>query len=397
MSKRTSLALALGLLLVLAGCTGLQQSESVVPTGQQAQDGYDALQSISGTVEYHYVSNETTSSAVVDVVKVPKEQNARQEYRSPARLAGDVTVSNGSMVWLYDESENTVTKMSVGDVNFSETRTTEFVRRVFANVTASSDTAIVANPVLPVGPVGTTSGESGITNADLGGPTKLAVEYLGRKTVAGRETVGVKLTPVSDESEDGLSKYIENVTYWFDAEYFVPLETTTVVAINGEVTRNNRVYRNVTFNTGVSADEFSFEPPANATVTTPPKTRTTTFDTVAGATENVSFDVATLEAPAGYTLDEARVTRVRNHTTVSIAYSNATNEVTVSTRTPSLDSLPDAENVSLGRVTATVTEFGDTTAFQWQCGDRDITVRGDIARETLREIARNTADQCRTG
>jgi outer membrane lipoprotein-sorting protein len=384
-------ALLFVVLLAFAGCSALQPGDAGVPTGTEASEGYAALESVEGTVEYRDQSAASASMSVRLLTR-PKRGMTRQEVRGPPSLAGDVTVSNGSVTWLYDASENAVTRVSLDGLTLSNTGTSEFVRRVFSNLTGSGERSVVADPPLPVGPLSARGG-SGTTTADLAGPTRLAVEYLGTKTVAGRRTHGVEIDPI-DATDGSLGGYVENATYWFDAEYFYPLRTTTVIAIDGDRMRTTRLYRSVTFNAGVTAATFQYDPPPDATVRTPPETRTRTFGSVAGAAANVDFDLPDPEVPSGFDLAEARVSRVENRTTVAARYTNATRELTVSVGHPSPDLRPEGESVPLGPVSATETSaFGDTVV-RWACEGLGYTVRGNLSRPALREVARDVAASC---
>jgi outer membrane lipoprotein-sorting protein len=209
-------------LVVSAGCSGLSPADTDVPTGSEARDGYATFQSVEGTVEYRYQSAEDTSNTTVRVVKRPKQRMTRQEFLSPPDLAGDETVTNGSVYWLYDASENTVTRTSLGESTPSNTSNVEFVQQVFSNLTGSGDDSVVTDPPLPVGPLSTGGDSPGVTTADVVGPTQFTVEYAGTETVAGRPTHAVELAPVNGTGVDTPGSYIENATYWFDAEYFSP-------------------------------------------------------------------------------------------------------------------------------------------------------------------------------
>lgn len=391
---RQRVALILLVSVALAGCASLSGGGSDVPSGADAADGHAALESIEGTVEYTHQSAGNTSTTTVRVVKRPSERMSWGRFRAPPRLAGDLSVTNGSVSWLYDASAERVTRLPLDDVNVSDTGNAAFARRVFGNLTDSGESAVVANPSLPVGPLDFGGGDPALTTADLAGPTEFAITSLGTKTVAGRETHGVELEPVAGERDDGLGQYVVNSTYWFDAEYFHPLAVETVISIDGSVTRSTRTYRNVTFNPEIRPGRFQFEPPDDATVTTPPRTSRTTYETVAGAAENVRFDVPAPDVPAAYDLSSATVSHRGNATTVALDYENATHELTVLTRAPPYPAVPDAESVSLGPVNATASSVLDSTVYRWACDGLGYSVRGELPRAELRPIARSVAAAC---
>jgi outer membrane lipoprotein-sorting protein len=379
-------------LVSLAGCGGLQPADDV-PTGQDAVDGHAALEAIEGTVEYRYKSAETVSNTSVSVVKRPKQGMTRQEFLAPPRLAGDITVTNGSIYWIYDASKNVATRTALGTSGPVNTSDAVFTQRLFSNLTGSSSEPVVADPPLPVGPLSVTADGPAATPVDLVGPSEFVIEYAGTETVADRRTHVIKLDPVNATNEEP-GAYVKNATYWFDAEYFHPLKTTSVLTIGGERTRVTRLYRNVTFNPDIASTRFQFDPPPNATVETQSVPRPKTFDTAAGAAESVNFGVARPDVPPGYDLQTARVSRFRNRTTVSLQHGNGTHELSAVTRNPPLDTGPDGQTVSIGPVNATVTTLSEVTVYRWQCDGLGYTVRGNLPTDELREIARDAATTC---
>ncbi|WP_330989847.1 LolA family protein [Salarchaeum sp. III] len=389
---RTGLLVGLVLVLVtLAGCGGLQTAEDI-PTGDEARTGYAELDGVAGTVEYRYNSTETSSVTRASVITRPDAGVTRREILAPAQLTGDITVTNGSVYWRYDASANTATRTSLGASGPVNTSNAGFVRSVFANLTSSGTGSLVADPALPVGPLNINGEEGSQTAIEFMGETKFDVEYAGTETVAGRQTHVVELGHVN-ATGDGLSTYVENATYWFDAEYFLPLKVTTTLSIDGERTRAIKRYTNVTFPGDLGSERFQFTPPANATVETQSVPRPATFETAAAAARRVSFDVATPTVPPGYDLETARVSQFQNRTTVSLTYENATSEFSVVTRNPPISAL-DGRTVSLGPVNATTVTVDDITVYRWQCSGVEYTVRGNLSTGGVQEIARDAATAC---
>jgi outer membrane lipoprotein-sorting protein len=389
MSPRT-VAITL-FVLVLAGCAGLT-ADTAVPTGADATEGYAELTAVSGTVEYRFDSDGSTTNTTVRVERVPGESKVRQRVVAPPARAGQLTVSNGSVSWLYNDTTNTATRITLPKRANGSTLSSnrELVETVFGNLSEARENRTVAVSPLPMVP---TSGAvpSAPASVDIGVATRTNASYLGTETVAGRRAHGVTLRPVG-EDRDGIGGHLRRATYWFDAEYFYPLRTETVIGVDGDVTRMTRAYQSVTFNAEVEPGTFTFDPPADATVETPAEPRT--FDTVAGAAEQVEFDAPEPHPPAGFDLETARVAAVEGRTTLALRYANGSHTFSVSKRRPPLEGVSDGESVDLGATTATRSGFGDLTMFRWSCRGSGYTVSGDLPAERLRRLAEAVAGAC---
>ncbi|MFB6228108.1 MAG: outer membrane lipoprotein carrier protein LolA [Halobacteriales archaeon] len=330
------------LLVVLAGCMGLGDDESSIPDGEAAKQGYDSLKSVEGTIEIRTSAGENDSNVTVHSVIRPKQEMARQEFLSPPGQAGDITVTNGSVTWIYNATRNDVTRFTLDNDSAANSSQATFVERVFGNLSESEEDAVIVAPVRPIAPFDGDS-RGGSTTTGLFGPETQSVTltYLGTETIAGRETHGVRLTPTNasesdapptDGSEGNAAQHVENATYWFDAEYFHPLRTETMVRVDGEVTRTTQVYRNVSFNVNPDPATFQFDPPANATVRSGPEPAT--FDSAAAAAANVSFAAADADPPERFDFETAVLTRLGNRTTVAVQYTNGTDFLAISSRRP---------------------------------------------------------------
>ena len=393
----------LSLLLVLSGCSGLGGGSSA-PDGETAAQGYDSLGSVEGTVEIRTtgVNGDSTAdddTTTIHSIRRPREGMVRQEFLSPSRRAGDVTASNGSVTWVYNATTNEALRFTIENESAANTSLAPLVGRVFGNLsTSEEDTSVVA----PLRPVARQSGDTRTGSATTGlfgvGTQRVNLTYLGTETVAERRTHGVRLTP-TNESENGRSanetgsvvQNIQNVTYWFDAEYFHPLRTETVVRVGGNVTRSVRVYRNVTFNTDPDPETFQFDPPANATVRTGSAPRS--FESVAAASDTVDLAVADPDPPEGFTLETVQVLSFSNRTTVSVRYSDGTGTLTIASQRPPFDGR-EGERVSLGPVNGTRVTSGELVAVAWRCGETKYVVSGRLSVETVESVARDAVAVC---
>jgi outer membrane lipoprotein-sorting protein len=391
------------LLVVLSGCMGLGGDESSAPDGETAAQGYDSLESVEGTVEIRTVvdSDPTTDNDTTTIhsVRRPGEGLVRQEFISPSGRAGDVTASNGSVTWIYNATTNEVLRFTIGNESAANTSLATLVERVFGNLSTSEEDAAIVAPLRPIARSSSDTQTGSATTGFFGGGTqRVNLTYLGTETIAERQTHRVRLTP-TNASEDststsdtgGIAQHIQNVTYWFDAEYFHPLRTETVVRIDGNVTRSVQAYRNVTFNTDPDPETFQFDPPANATVRSSPAPRS--FDSVAAASETVDFAVADPDPPEGFAFETAQVLRSENRTTLSVRYSDGTDSFAVSSQRPPFDGR-EGERVSLGPVNGTRVTSGELVAVAWRCGDTEYVVSGRLPVETAESVAREAVAVC---
>jgi outer membrane lipoprotein-sorting protein len=388
------------LLAVLAGCMGLGDDESSVPDGEMAEQGYESLVSVEGTIEIRTVGAEN-DSVTVRSVRRPREGMVRQEFIAPPSRAGDVTVSNGSVTWIYNATTNEATRFTIENGSVPSTNQTTFLRGVFDNLSTSAEGSVIAAPLQPIAPAdGDTEGGSTVTGFFGQDTRPVNLTYLGTETIAGREAHGVGLTPINetgdddtptDDSGERVTQHIENVTYWFDAEYFHPLRIETTVRVDGEITRSTRVYQNVSFNVDPDPGTFRFDPPANATVRSGPEP--TTLNSTAAAAESVSFRVADGDPPERFEFETAVVTRLENRTTVTIQYADGTDILAVSSQRPPFEET-EGERVSLGPVTGTRMMSGNAVVITWRCGETGYAVSGRLPPDTIETVARDAAAVC---
>lgn len=388
------------LLIVLSGCLGLGGDGSSVPDRATAEEGYASLESVEGTIEIRTDGRNNDSMTVHSVMR-PDQGMVRQEFLSPPEQAGDITVTNGSVTWVYNATRNDVTRFTLQNESAANSNQAALVERVFGNLSESEEDEIIVAPMRPIAPFDTDS-EGGSTTAGVFGPgtQSVTLTYLGTETIAERRTHGVRMTPTNasgsdapptNGSERDTAQYVENATYWFDAEYFYPLRAETTVRIDGEVTRTTQVYRNVTFNVEPEPGTFQFDPPANATVRSGPEP--TSFDSVAAAAANVDFAVADADPPERFSFETAVLTRLGNRTTVAVRYTNGTDVLAVSSRRPASGG-DGGERVSLGPVTGTRLTSGDLVVVTWQCGETGYAVSGQFPAETIEDVARQAATVC---
>ncbi|NTW02276.1 MAG: DUF4367 domain-containing protein [Oscillochloris sp.] len=158
----------------------------------------------------------------------------RAEVReaSEAKLVGALLVSDGQQFWLYNPTENTV-------------------------IVGTADEMKQQDPTTPAGATQMLQDviQQGLDAVDL--------EVQGEEQVAGKNTWKVKVTPTTETTANlQLDGIIEGVM-WVDEELAMPLKVSIDASDFGSGTIEAQ---SIEVNTGLSADLFSYTPPADATI-----------------------------------------------------------------------------------------------------------------------------------
>jgi outer membrane lipoprotein-sorting protein len=353
--------------------------------GTDAAERYASIEGVAATKVTVVERGTETSRTVTEIRKRPGTDARREAVVGAADRRHDLTVSNGSTMWLYDRDANVVERFALS--GSEEGSRGEQLERLFArlNVTdpsesATAPTSPAISPLPVVGSAGSTPGGGDPTETTAHG-----VSYNGTATVDGRTTYVLEIEPRGDAG----SAYRQ--TLWVDAERFFPLKQRTQWTADGERVSTTTTYRNVTFDPGLADSTFEFDPPANATVETLDVPKTTTYDSVRALRSNAEMAVPTPELPPSFGLTYASHTtgRVRG---VGLAFANATARITVATYNRTLPVSDGERQVTVGNRTAEVAR-GPTTSVSWNCDEYRHTVRGEgVPVSLLVEVARSV--QC---
>ena len=203
--QRAVLLVAVGLLLVGAGCLGTtgRSIEDTETVAQQVESRHDALSGYRATV-VRTVSTDASSTTTLATVRVENPDHRRVEYHTGPR-AGEVSVTNAT------------------------------AEPVFAPTTAGT---------------GTPATYGALAARLVRGND---VEYLGRTSVRGHETAVVSLVPSNRTDGDRGHTVVAERRLWIDTERLVPLRVrTTWETPHGSVTETIG-YRNVSLREGASA------------------------------------------------------------------------------------------------------------------------------------------------
>ncbi len=382
MRRQTLLTVAVAVLLVTSGCTGLDvlADDAATPPDVDVAQRYESLDTLEATqvtTVDSKTTNETRSLVRIDVT----DNRFRQFQRvlAPESRAGDVTVVNESGSLVYDADENTVTR-APRTGSYSGRHQTTYLERV-VSAARGDDMTEPPDGVSPLPVVPATRTKPSIPEDAIEG---FEVEYLGTQTVAGRTAHGFELTAVS---EAALSV---NRTLWLDSEYYYPLQTSQRLDDRNRTIESSTRLTNVTFDADLPPGAFDFDVPENATVESL-NVSTQSFDSVNALREHVDVSVPDPEVPAGYEFEEAQYIG-GNVTQASLQYVTATGERLTVTKMPSaphrLREFDSGENVTIAGRAGQYVTTPRSNFVSWSCGDtRYAVVATDLDEESLLAVA----------
>lgn len=349
------------------------------PVGLDAGDRYAALDAVSATEVTVIERGDETRRAVANVTRAPGTDRRRVETVEDADRRYDLTVANGSTLWLYDRDADHVKRVPLsGDPPAGLTRG-ERIEQLFAqlNVTAGdAPTSVSAGPTvspLPVAP--RAGGDSPAPKSADAGVTE--IRYNGTATVDGRETHVLHLAAGSDGSGGGDGHGDGSVyrqTLWVDAEWFYPLRTHTEWTESGERVSVRTTYRNVTFDPDLPEGAFSFDPPASASVEAVETPRTETYGSVAALRADAAVAVPEPDVPPSFGLTYATRTtgEIRG---VGLRYANETSRLTVAKYNRTVPTEGDRQVTVDGREAEL--SIGSPVSVSWNCDEYRYTVRAE--------------------
>jgi outer membrane lipoprotein-sorting protein len=362
------------LVLLSAGCSALGTPEP--PSGETAAERFTALDSYSGTIEVSYAGATTARNRTAEITVRPSTGESRIEVHEPARDAGNVYVYNRTRVIRYNATEGSVIRTELRGTNRTA-RVRERLRTFFDRVRGDDDgdDQVGVSP-LPVVP----GAEPSATAADAG---RLVYRYAGTETVLGRQTHVVRV-----RSANATGSGVLNRTLWIDAEWFVTLRARTVRQVDDRRVTHTMRFTDIEFGVGVSEGTFTFDPPAEATVTRTARTRSQ-FDSRARLAAATDLSVPDPDIPEGFELERASHTVGPDRTELGLYYRRGTERLFVQKTTGDHEGLPDGERVSVGDRTGRYTEYGTGARVIWTCDGGRYAVYGSPGRGTLLDVARS--------
>ncbi len=387
---RTALLVVVAVVAVAAGGAVLLADETPRPDSElveNATERYGSLDGFAATVETRTrIGNETRRST--RRVTVRPGTGAYRSITLGNTSGYDVTVSNGTAVWLYDRDNETARRLSV-DVDANNTavfggRPVERLLRAALDEDNESATGVSALPMVSSAAGSTPSG----TLPGNGSSPGINVSYVGTEEVDGRETYVLELSGTDIEEEGTLDDYSGRV--WVDTEWFVALRQRTNFTVDGERYAVTNRYRNVSFDPDLRDVSFEFDPPEDANVTVETGPSVTQYDSRAPLERNATLSVPDPDVPEDFRFDRGTQT-VGEARSVTLQYTNGTSSVSVTLRNTTRNTT-DTEGtaVQIGDATGRLDAFGASTLVTWECDGRAYTVIGsNLANETAVDVARS--------
>ncbi|MEI7769742.1 MAG: DUF4367 domain-containing protein [Chloroflexales bacterium] len=247
--------------LLLGACAAkLPTADEIVARMEAARA---STQDIHATVAVNFTSPDKTGSIVIEgwMQKLPDAADGQPKARvraevreaSQADMVGTILVSDGEQFWLYSPAKNTVVTGTTADMKKQA----------------------------PTSPAGATQMLQDVVQKGL---DAVDLKVLGEEQVAGKNAWKVTVTPKPETSSKlNLAGVIEG-TMWVDEALAMPLKLSVDASDFGSGAVEVRA---IELNAGLSADLFSYTPPAGAKVVQ-------------------AADLAAQMAPKAATLDEAR-------------------------------------------------------------------------------------------
>ena len=371
---------------MLAGCAAISGGDGSLPDNDEINETYRSLDAYSATFVFNSSGDTPESFERVGPSRIEGEIIVRpgtgETYREQRRGDGSnrrVFVSNGTLTWVYNESENKVQKTETTETDNQRQQLYQLVTRINRN---EGDDG--GEPAFPIAPIGVGGGFGG--DADSGSAAGLNISttasYEGTETVDGREAH--VLTVESVEKSEIRGRW----TYYLDTEWYVTLRSTSNVTVDGRQTRTSFRLQNVTFNPEIPADQFEFTPPGNATIIDP-KSDIERYESPEQLGAVTDLRVPDPEVPERFEFDEARRSLASSVESLSLRYTSDVSTLVVSRQNITADRPPSdrGQEVQVGDRTGVYEELPRQNQLRWQCSDTTQFIFGLLSRETLVDIA----------
>ena len=219
------------------------------------------------------------------------------------RKLGEIIVSNGKTIWLYNGRDNTLRVMNFSDLNSKD-------RKSF---------------------------EKGMLKTIIDDTAKSNVTYLGTDTFEGRKCYVVKLNP---ENQTGVT-----IKVWIDSGYWLPVKvcSSSKTLFGSMVTTIE--FRNLSVNTNVNDSMFNFTPPEGARIEKGAGNAPNIYKNVSDAQKHVNFTIISPRYTANLKLKEVIV--LNSTGTVVLEYTNGTCTMSVIESAGKMVENPHAKNVTI--------------------------------------------------
>ena len=345
-----------GISLLMAGCVSDELTTEQI--AEQMREHRNSVQEYTYTmVMTDMMRNETM---VVDLA-YKNPGMIRMEYKEPVEVAGQLQVSNGTCMWMYDPGSNTVRTVTIPeDAQMNETLNARFIEELLDTCT---------------------------------------IEPQGRAVFEGRGCHVVTATPKDADA------FATSMRLWLDRETWMPLKIDT--SQNGKLVMRVE-YKDMRFDSEIPVSTFEFEIPEGATVESMDETTVMPEMTLEEAQAEVTFEIKEPDhLPPGYERGMIMTVPVSaSDKGVIITYTNTTEEDVSSSQLTTVQLIEspynesaerpvpddgDVETVWINGHECTIMTMqgmiGETRVLQWDDHERDFMLAGALDREAMIRIA----------
>lgn len=350
--------------VVLAGCAGVFGDDPELADGEAAAQQFTALDSYNATVTMAYTENGTTTTWTGRQVVAPGTGKFYERLRGPNGT--QITVSDGADTWLYSPANDRAQRIDPdGLADSISSEISELVARAKAEDGESGE-SIQLLPFVPQFSQASASAPAGARR----------VTHEGTATVAGREAHVIAI-----EDTDGTY----SVRHYLDTEHYVPLKTEAAFGSGTDRVEYSLTTEAITFEPQLPSGLFEFTPPADVSVDEYPFEEEELSDRAA-LEEAATIAVPDPDVPDGFTLERAE-RFVPGAETVELTYTSERGELTVAKTNVTLGAATPDDQITVGGRTMNYTSAADHNSVTWTCNGNYHSVRGDLDRDLLVDVA----------
>jgi outer membrane lipoprotein-sorting protein len=327
-------------ILLLSGCIWGMSAKEI---GEKMEEKYDSLEDYRGIIVTSFDSDDGKKSMEAKF-SFKKPGKSRYEYLSPEEMKGNVMVSDGETMWVYDAGKNEVQKVTMPKYDMPEIDYGEIITDMME---------------------------------------KYNVDLQGSEEISNRDCYVLVMTPKD-----------ENVTMkqkmWVDKEYWMPMKIEMEMEFGGKTMKSTVEYRDMEFNVGIPDSEFEFEVPEGANVTEREMPMPKMFASIEEAQEEVDFTILVPEyIPEGYEFERAMVIDIKDGKSVSLSYKKGAEmlSLTESTDEGITGSLEGAEKVDINGREGEYMKMGMNKLLRWDCDGLSLSLMGELDKEELLKVA----------
>ena len=386
LDRRVVAVCLLCVVTVLAGCTAMSGNDEELPDSDEIEETYTSLDAYSATFVFNSSSEIPESIERVgpsrtegELIVRPGTGEVYREVESRNGSNSQIAVSNGTVAWVYERGVNRARRLEIAQTDSQRRQLRQIVTRINRNGSEGE-----SESALPVVPIGIGDGLEGGTDSGstAGLDVSTTAAYEGTELVDGREA-HVLAVESTDESE-----VRGRWTYYLDTEWYVTLRSTSNVTVDGKQLRTSFRLQDVTFDPEVSAGQFEFTPPDNATITGP-KVEVGRYESREQLAAVTDLRVPDPDVPSEFEFETARRSLSDSAESISLRYTSDVATLLVSRRdtSPNLSVDDRSQEVQIGNRTGVYRESPRQSQLRWGCPETTQSISGSLPLEALVDIA----------